>query len=66
MDLPGNEIHLYFSLPEQISDPALLHRYESMLTDDELTQMPRFYFERHRHQYLITRAPDTHLSVLIF
>ena len=56
MDLPSKEVHLYFSFPEQISDPALLHRYEAMLTDDELTQMPRFYFARHRHQYLITRA----------
>lgn len=56
MDLPGNEIHLYFSFPEKISDPALLHQYESLLTDDELTQMSRLYFARHRHQYLITRA----------
>lgn len=56
MDLPGNEIHLYFSFPEQISDPLLLQRYESLLTDDELTQMSRLYFARHRHQYLITRA----------
>ena len=56
MNLPGNEIHLYFSFPEQISDPALLQRYESLLTDDELTQMARLYFARHRHQYLITRA----------
>ena len=56
MELPGNEIHLYFSFPDQISDPGLLQRYESLLTDDELTQMSRLYYARHRHQYLITRA----------
>lgn len=56
MELPVNEVHLYFSQPEQISDPALLSRYKSLLTDDELTQMSRLYFARHRHQYLITRA----------
>lgn len=56
MELPDNEIHLYFSYSEQISDPALLHRYESLLTDDERTQMSRLYFARHRHQFLITRT----------
>lgn len=56
MDLPGNEIHLYFSFPEKITDPSLLLAYESLLTDDELTQMSRLYFARHRHQFLITRA----------
>jgi 4'-phosphopantetheinyl transferase len=56
MDLSGNEIHLYFSFPEKITDPSLLLAYESLLTDDELTQMSRLYFARHRHQFLITRA----------
>lgn len=56
MELPGNEIHLYFSFPDQITDPALLKRYKSLLSDDELAQMPRFYFARHRHQFLLTRA----------
>jgi len=56
MELHGNEVHLYFTFPEKISDPELLQRYESLLTDDELTQMSRLYFARHRHQYLITRA----------
>lgn len=56
MELPGNEIHLYISFPEKISDPELINHYESLLTDEELTQMSRFYFARHRHQFLITRA----------
>jgi 4'-phosphopantetheinyl transferase len=56
MELPGDEIHLHFSYPEDITDPALLQQYQSLLSDDELVQMSRFYFTRHRHQYLITRA----------
>ena len=56
MELTANEAHLYFSQPERITDPALLRRYESLLTADELTRMSRFYFARHRHQYLVTRA----------
>lgn len=56
MELPGDEIHLYFSFPEKITDPGILQGYQSLLTDDELTQMSRFYFARHRHQYLVTRA----------
>ena len=56
MDLPDNEIHLFFSSPEQISEPGLLDRYENLLTDDERLQMSRFYYARHRHQFLVTRA----------
>lgn len=56
MKLHDNEIHLHFSWPEQITDEGLLQSYRSLLTDDELAQMERFYFARHRHQYLVTRA----------
>jgi 4'-phosphopantetheinyl transferase len=56
MNLPNNEVHLYFSWPEQISDDELLHRYRSLLSDEELAQMARFYYARHRHQFLVTRA----------
>jgi 4'-phosphopantetheinyl transferase len=56
MELLSNEIHLYFVYPEKISDPALLDRYKSLLSDEELTQMPRFFSASHQHQYLLTRA----------
>jgi len=56
MELPGNHIHLYFSYPEKISDPELLKRYATLLTDEERTQMSRFVYTRHRHQFLVTRA----------
>ena len=56
MELPDNEIHLYFTYPDEISDSRLLAQYESLLTDDERVQMSRLYFARHRHQFLVTRA----------
>jgi len=56
MELPGNEIHLYFSYPDEITDSALLEKYESLLTDDERSLMSRLYYARHRHQFLVTRA----------
>jgi 4'-phosphopantetheinyl transferase len=56
MELPDSEIHLYFCSPDEISGPALLRRYETLLTDDERTQMSRYYFARHRHQFLVTRV----------
>jgi 4'-phosphopantetheinyl transferase len=54
--LSRQDVHLYFSWPEEISDPALLSRYESLLSADERERMSRFHFARNRHQYLITRA----------
>jgi 4'-phosphopantetheinyl transferase len=56
MNLHNNEVHLYFAWPEQITDDGLLRRYRSLLSAEELTQMARFYYARHRHQFLITRT----------
>jgi 4'-phosphopantetheinyl transferase len=56
MELRNNEVHLYFSYPEEIRDPELLHQYQSLLNDDERSQMYRMSYERHRHQYLVTRV----------
>jgi len=56
MELDSNQVNLYFSYPEQVTEPALLRRYHALLTADELAQMSRFYFSGHRHQYLLTRA----------
>lgn len=56
MKLESNQVHLYFSYPGQITDTALLCRYQALLTADESEQMSRFSFAGHRHQYLLTRA----------
>lgn len=56
MTLPDNEIHLFIARPDEITDLDLLQQYESLLSDDEQTRLPKFYHQRHRHQYLVTRA----------
>ncbi len=56
LDLPKNEVHLWFAFPEEIRDPSLLSQYHRFLNADEAVQQRRFHFEKHRHQYLITRA----------
>jgi 4'-phosphopantetheinyl transferase len=56
LSLPENEIHLWCCFSSEITDPALLMRYYPLMNADETAQQKRFHFERHRHQYLITRA----------
>lgn len=56
MELLNDDIHLYFAEPRRITGTALLQRYQALLSDDERMQLSRFYFDRHRHQYLVTRA----------
>jgi len=51
-----NQVHLYYCLPDQVTDASLLSRYQSLLTPEETQRMSRFYFAGHRHQYLLTRA----------
>jgi 4'-phosphopantetheinyl transferase len=51
-----NQIHLWFVFPDKIQDSALLAQYEQLLTREERGRWQRFYFPRHRHQYLISRA----------
>lgn len=54
-ELAANEIHLWITLPEQINDQALLARYRSLLTDEEMDSVNCFKFPHLRHQALVTR-----------
>ena len=56
LELNPNEIHLWFAFPDEIQATDLLFAYEKLMTEDEHTKQRRFYFARHRHQYLIARA----------
>jgi 4'-phosphopantetheinyl transferase len=56
LDLDQDEIHLWFCRDGEIVDNALLNRYYHQLDDAERKRQGRFYFEKHRHQYLVTRA----------
>lgn len=55
-NLSPSEIHVWFCRPKNIRDPALLKGYHRMLSPEETTQQARFYFEKDRHTYLVTRA----------
>jgi 4'-phosphopantetheinyl transferase len=54
--IPRGEAHLYFALEDQIREPVLLAAYEALLTPEERARKQRYYFEKNRHEYLITRA----------
>jgi len=54
--LSAREVHLWYVVPEEVDDPALVARYHALMTTDEGAQQRRFYFERDRHRYLVTRA----------
>lgn len=56
MNIGSHEIHIWFAYDREINDPELLNDYQSLLNSDERDQYQRFYFEKHRHQYLVTRA----------
>lgn len=55
MMLP-NEVHLWCAYDEEITSSTLLSQYHDLLSQDEQEQQKRFYFEKNRHQYLVTRA----------
>ena len=54
--IDSGQIHLWLCFHESIRDPVLLNRYLGLLSAAELRQQRRFYFERDRHRYLVTRA----------
>jgi 4'-phosphopantetheinyl transferase len=56
MNILDREIHLWLAYDHQIQDTELLGRYFAILDKEEQLQQKRFQFEKHRHQYLITRA----------
>lgn len=50
------EIHLWCIDDEAVQDPALLAFYQTLLNPEERAAQRRFHFDKHRHQYLITRV----------
>ena len=56
MNIDAREIHLWFACDPEINDAGILADYFPMLAAAERQQQQRFHFEKHRHQYLITRA----------
>jgi len=56
LELPTGIVHLWLAFPDEINDEALLVNYQNLLNEEEKDRWQRFYFARHRHQYLVTRA----------
>lgn len=56
MPLAPDEVHVWITEPEQIEEPRLLEAYLGVLNPEEREKQRKFYFERHRRQYLVSHA----------
>jgi 4'-phosphopantetheinyl transferase len=56
LPITSNEIHLWLVDYETVGDERLHAAYRAMLNPAEKAQQTRFYFERDRLRYLVTRA----------
>lgn len=54
--LDEHTVDLWSCRDEQVIEPSLLAYCHAQLNEVETAQQRRFYFERHRHQYLVCRA----------
>ena len=54
--IKSDEIHLWFALPDEIQDEALLEQYRLLLSPDEKERHQRFHFAKHRRQFLVAHA----------
>jgi 4'-phosphopantetheinyl transferase len=56
LTLTADDVHVWHVVPELVSDPALLRRYETLMSPDERARHARFVFAADRHVFLIARA----------
>jgi 4'-phosphopantetheinyl transferase len=56
LKIKKNEIHLWQVNPDKITQPELLNKYKSLLSDDETAKQQRYKFSHDKHDALITRA----------
>lgn len=54
--LPDAAAHVWFTFTDEIADPALLADYRAVLSAEETARLDRFYFEKHRHSFLVSHA----------
>ena len=54
--LGQDEVHVWITFPGAIDAPELLAAYDRLMTDEERQKQRRFYFEKGRHECLVTRA----------
>lgn len=56
ISLADSEVHLWLAFYDQISDQKLHAAYRKLLSPAEMHQEARFYFDRDKRRYLVTRA----------
>ena len=60
-DLPllrqlDNEVHVWFSIPDTVTDSGQLAYYKSILSSEEQQRYQRFHFDKDRHLFLVSHA----------
>jgi len=53
---PDKELHLWVLRPDRVEDPEVLEWCRGLLAPEERRRYEAFVFDRHRHEYLMTRA----------
>jgi len=56
MKFGKNTLDLWCAYPQDVSNESTAHAYLALLSDDERARLQTFRFDRHRHEYLTTRA----------
>jgi len=51
-----NEVHVWLTRPEDVTDLDQLQEYQSLLSSDEKERYGRFHFDRDRHHYLVAHV----------
>jgi 4'-phosphopantetheinyl transferase len=54
--IPDDTVVLWIARPGEAVHPDLIARYRALLLPDEAERAARFLFDRHRHEFLVTRA----------
>jgi 4'-phosphopantetheinyl transferase len=54
--LGANEVDLWIARPQALRSAEVLARYKSWLAPDEAKRHAAFLFDKHRHEYLVTRG----------
>jgi 4'-phosphopantetheinyl transferase len=50
------QLHLWLTVPEDITDPGILSDYLLLLSEEERERQQRFHFEKDRHSFLVSHA----------
>jgi 4'-phosphopantetheinyl transferase len=56
LELPEDEVHLWYVLTDRASEPALLEMFATVLNEEETQRWQRFSFEEGRRQYLVSHG----------